>query len=201
MSRKQKNAKQYRGPDKFAKAAREQGFEARSVFKLEEINKRTRLLRQGDRVVDLGCFPGSWSRYVQQKIGRRGVLVGVDLQTPIGLRGTFVERSVLEVSAEELREALGGAADVVLSDMAPLTTGDRFGDHVRQVALAQVGLERAVEVLRPGGHFCVKLFDGEDVPAFTKGMRTHFKKVRRLKPEAVRGTSVEFYLVGLDFTP
>ncbi len=201
MSRKHKNAKQYKGPDKFARAARAQGFEARSVFKLEEINKRTRLLRQGDRVVDLGCYPGSWSRYAQQKIGRRGALVGVDLKTPIGLGGVFVERSVLEVSAQELLDALGGPADVVLSDMAPLTTGDRFGDHVRQVALARVGLERALEVLKPGGHFCVKVFDGEDVPAFAKDLRSQFRRVRRLKPEAVRGTSVEFYLVGLERTP
>jgi 23S rRNA (uridine2552-2'-O)-methyltransferase len=118
---------------------------------------------------------------------------------PTGLAGTFLERSVLEVSADELREALGGPADVVLSDMAPFTTGDRCGDHFRQVALAQVGLDRAIQVLRVGGHFCVKLFDGQDIPAFTKGMRKHFDKTRRIKPEAVRGTSVEFYLVGLGF--
>ena len=159
------------------------------------------MLGQGDRVVDLGCFPGSWSRYAQQKIGRRGTLVGVDLDTPVGLRGTFIERSVLDVTADELLEALGGKADVVLSDMAPRTTGDRFGDHVRQVELAGVGLERAIATLKSGGHFCVKIFDGADAPAFSTLMRSHFKKVRRLKPEAVRGSSVEFCLVGLEFTP
>ncbi len=201
MSRKHKNAKQYKGPDKYARQAREQGFAARSVFKLTEIDKRCRLIKQGDRIVDLGCFPGSWSKYAAQRVGRRGVLVGVDLSAPVGLKGTFLAASVLDVSADELREALGGPADVVLSDMAPPTTGDRFGDHVRQVSLARVGLERAVEVLKPGGHFCVKLFDGEDIPAFAKDMRAVFGKVRRIKPEAVRGTSVEFYLVGLGRKP
>ena len=158
MSRKRKNAKQYQGADRFTKAAREAGFPARSVFKLEEIQRRTRLIKQGNRVLDLGCYPGSWSRFSWQHIGRRGALVGVDLEVPEGLSGTFLERSALEVSAEELLEALGGPADVVLSDMAPLTTGDRFGDHVRQVALAQVALDLGLEVLRPGGNFCVKVF-------------------------------------------
>ncbi len=201
MSRKRKNAKQYQGADRFTKAAREAGFPARSVFKLEEIQRRTRLIKQGNRVLDLGCYPGSWSRFSWQHIGRRGALVGVDLEVPEGLSGTFLERSALEVSAEELLEALGGPADVVLSDMAPLTTGDRFGDHVRQVALAQVALDLGLEVLRPGGNFCVKVFDGQDAPSYTQGVRKHFEKVRRIKPEAVRGTSVEFYLVGLGRKP
>lgn len=201
MSRKQKNAKQYVGADRFTKMAKAQGFAARSVFKLEEIQHRTQLMRPGDRVVDLGCFPGSWSRFALQRIGRKGTLVGVDLKTPVGLQGVYLERSVRDVTAEELLEHLGGPADVVLSDMAPLTTGVRFGDHVRQVALAQVGLDLALEVLKPGGHFVVKLFDGEDVPAFARGMKSAFTKVRRIKPEAVRGTSVEFYLVGLGRKP
>ena len=193
MSRKKANP--YRG-DRFTKAAKKQGYAARSVFKLEEIDQRFKLFRRRQRVLDLGCAPGSWSRYVAE---RGASLVGVDIQETKGIPGVFLLRSVLKVTPERLREALGGDADVVLSDMAPRTTGDRFGDHVRQIELARRALELCDALLVPGGAFVVKVFDGEDAPAYTAEVKARFEQVKRVKPEATRRRSVEFFLVATGF--
>lgn len=192
------SGKGYERPDHYTRKAKAQGYAARSVFKLEELDERFRLLRPNQAVVDLGCYPGSWSRYVAQRIGD-GVLVGVDLDAPGGIRGTFLARSVFELTPEELRAALGRPADLVLSDMAPATTGDRFGDHVRQIALVERALWLASETLRPGGTFVAKIFDGQDAPAVMKSLQAQFGAVRRLKPDATRARSVEFFAVAQDF--
>jgi 23S rRNA (uridine2552-2'-O)-methyltransferase len=109
----------------------------------------------------------------------------------------MIQASVFDVDAERILEALGGPADLVLSDMAPSTTGSRFTDHVRQIELAEAGRALAAQVLRPGGNFVVKVFDGEDAPAFVLRMRRDYDKARRVKPEATRKKSVEFFMVGL----
>jgi len=189
----------YSKPDRFSKKARAEGYAARSVFKLDELQRRYRLFRQGQRVVDLGCFPGSWSRFLLQTVGRNGRVVGVDLQEPDLAGGHWIARSVLEVTAAELREALGAAADAVVSDMAPRTTGNRLHDHVVQIELADRALELAAELLAPGGTFVCKVFDGEDAPAFVDRVRAHFGKVRRARPEAVRKNSREFFVVAEGF--
>lgn len=192
MHRRGKNP--YRG-DRFTAKAKEEGYAARSVYKLQEIQRRTSLLRRGQRVVDLGCHPGSWARYVAEQVGDSGVVVGVDLEETAIPRGRFLHRSVMELTPQELNEALGGLADVVLSDMAPRTTGDTFGDHVRQIELAQQAVHLALGVLRVGGHLVLKVFDGEDAHAFVQSIRPHFTHVKRVKPEAVRQVSREFFLV------
>lgn len=188
----------YKQADHFTRKAKDQGFQARSVFKLEEIQRRTRILKPGQRVVDLGCYPGSWSQYLRRCVGRKGAVVGVDLSEPTVGGATWIEANVMDVSAEQLRAALGGDADVVLSDMAPNTTGVAYTDHVRQLELARRALALAIELLVPGGAFVVKVFDGEEVPAYQAEVRAHFGKVRRIRPEATRQVSREFFLVGLD---
>ncbi|MBT3222332.1 MAG: RlmE family RNA methyltransferase [Proteobacteria bacterium] len=188
----------YRG-DPFTKKAKEAGYSSRAVFKLEEVQRRFRILNGATRVLDLGCSPGSWSRFVVQKIGKKAKLVGVDINEPKFAGIEFIHRSVLDVSAEKLLEVLGGKAEVVLCDMAPLTTGNHLFDHVQQLELARCALELAVEVLMPGGHFVVKVFDGEDAFAFVQSARVHFAKSKRVRPEAVRKPSREFYLVCLGF--
>lgn len=193
-----KRAPSYKRGDHYSRQARSQGYAARSVFKLEEIQRRARVLRPGDRVVDLGCFPGSWSRYAREVVGASGRLVGVDFDAPQGIDGVFLEGSVLELEPGAIREALGGDADVVVSDMAPRTTGDRFSDHVRQIELADRALYYAAALLRPGGHFVAKVFEGADAPAYVDRVRARFAKVRRLKPKATRDSSVEFFVIGLD---
>ncbi len=186
-----------RWSDHYTKKAKDAGFGARSVYKLEEIQRRTQVIHRGARVVDLGCYPGSWSRYlVKQGVGR---LVGVDFQAPEGIAGTFLERSALEVEPQELLDALGGPADLLCSDMAPKTTGDRRGDHIRQVELARCALALACDVLAPGGAFVVKLFEGQETQAFADEVKARFGKLRRIKPDATRKQSVELFVVAQGF--
>ena len=185
----------YRG-DPYTRRAREQGYAARSVFKLDEIDRRFRLVRRGARVLDLGCAPGSWSRYLA---GRGARVVGVDLQAVEPFPGTFLHGDIEDLPAEALREALGGPADLVVSDMAPATTGARAADHFRQVELARLALGRAAELLVPGGAFVVKVFDGADAPAFVAEVRARFDAVRRVRPKAVRKVSREFFVVATGF--
>jgi 23S rRNA (uridine2552-2'-O)-methyltransferase len=203
MARRRTSGKKrnpYQG-DPLTKAAKADGFAARSVFKLEEIHRRFRVIRQARRVVDLGCSPGSWAQFVMQKLPANGKLVGVDINPPAVSGFTFIERSVLDVPAEDILAALEGQADVVLSDMAPLTTGNKLGDHVAQLELADRALLLATRVLRPGGSFVVKVFDGEDTSEFVTRAKAHFAKTKRVRPEAVRTNSREFYLVCLEFSP
>lgn len=189
------NNNEYARPDHYTKKAKAQGFAARSVFKLEEIHQRHRIFQRGDAVIDLGCAPGSWSRYANQRTGEP--LVGVDLVEVKSVPGTFLLGSVFDITPEALLAPLGRRADVILSDMAPLTTGDRFGDHVRQIELARRGLELARQTGRPGATFVVKIFDGEDAPALLAELRAAFTSVKRLKPDATRDRSVEFFAIGL----
>lgn len=181
----------YKRADHWTKKAKAEGFAARSVFKLDEIHARFPLLG-GHTAVDLGCFPGSWSQWLVQ----RGVrVVGVDLKQP-ALPGTWIVRSVLDVTAEELLEASAGPVDLLVSDMAPNTTGNRFSDHCMQVELARRALALAAAVLKPGGAFVAKVFEGEDAPAFVSEVQAHFRAFKRLKPEATRDRSVEFFVAG-----
>ncbi len=186
-------------PDHWTQRAKREGFQARSVYKLDEIVAREPVLTRGGRVVDIGCAPGSWSRYVAQVCGPECRLVGVDIQPVDGYPGTFLLGSIEEIPAERVRELLGGPADAVISDMAPSTTGDRMGDHLRQISLCEVALAFAEGLLRPGGAFVIKVFDGRDAPAFTQALRARFQAVRRMKPKAVRPESVEFYLVATGY--
>jgi 23S rRNA (uridine2552-2'-O)-methyltransferase len=189
----------YRKPDRFTQKAKEEGYAARSVYKLEEIDQRFRLLRRGQRVVDLGCAPGSWSAYALQQIGPGGRLVGIDL-TPVALpHGIFLARSAFDMPPEEFETLLGGKPDVVLSDMAPLTTGARDADHYAQVELARRAFDLAVTLLVPNGSFVAKVFEGQDAKPFELDVRKRFSEVKRARPEAVRQNSREFFLVAKGF--
>lgn len=188
----------YVGGDRFNKAARDEGYRARSVYKLTEAQRRFPFLAKGQRVLDLGCAPGSWAKYAKEQVGGNGVVVGVDLQHVPSLAGvSLLQADVFDVTPEQLLEALGGPPDVVLSDMAPNTTGDRFGDHVRQIEVARRALELAVALVKPGGSFFCKVFDGEEAHGFVTDVRASFGQVKRVRPEAVRRTSVEFFVLGL----
>jgi 23S rRNA (uridine2552-2'-O)-methyltransferase len=177
----------YKRPDHFTRKAREQGFAARSVFKLDEIDARTHVVPGSGIALDLGCFPGSWSRWLQQ----RGLRVrGVDLQAP-AFEGEWIVRSVMDVTPDQI-----GPVALVCSDMAPNTTGNRLTDHCRQLELAERALTLAVACLEPTGGFVCKVFDGQDAPAFVARVEAALGPMRRLKPEATRGRSVEFFLAG-----
>lgn len=188
-----------RRADHYTRRAKAQGFEARSVFKLQEIDRRFQVLRGAKRVVDLGCHPGSWSQLVARRPGV--ALVGVDIQETPSYPGTFLQGSIYEVDPEAIRGALGGPADLVLSDMAPSTTGARLKDHVDQIELVRGAWALAQELLVPGGTIAFKVFEGEDAPALVQAIRPAFDKIKRLRPSATRKESREVFLVGLSFTP
>lgn len=196
--RKKGGGSAYRG-DRFTKKAKAQGYTARSVYKLEEIDRKVGLLKPGMAVVDLGCFPGSWTRYVAQRVGVKGRVVGVDLEEPQGIVGNFIVRSVYEVEAQELLQAIGGRADVVLSDMAQKTTGQKDTDHLRQISLVERAHWLAQQVLKPGGSIVYKIFDGADANACIATIKRDFDSLKRYKPEAVRSVSREFFVAATGF--
>ena len=184
--------------DSWTQKAKDQGYAARSVFKLEEIEQRFKILKGCQRVLDLGCAPGSWSHFVQRKRSKAHIL-GIDLKAVQNFPGAFIQADIKALSAEEMIEQLGGKADIVLSDMAPNTTGNRLADHVRQLELARVALDVACSTLKKGGNFVVKVFDGEDIQQYYKDVQQHFASVKRLRPKATRNTSVEFFMFGIGF--
>jgi 23S rRNA (uridine2552-2'-O)-methyltransferase len=188
--------------DKFFKKARSEGFAARSVYKLEEIDRKVRLFHPGERVLDLGCRPGSWMQYAKGRVGARGVVVGIDRHPlPQPIAGTRAITGDLYETPDAKLLGDQAAFDVVLSDMAPDTTGVRATDQARSAALVEEALLRAERLLAPGGAFVAKIFQGPDVAALRKRMEARFAEVRLVKPEGSRAESTEVYLVGKGFGP
>ncbi|HZS37407.1 MAG TPA: RlmE family RNA methyltransferase [Polyangia bacterium] len=184
--------------DSFHRRAKQQGFAARSVFKLEEIDRKHHVLRAGARVLDLGCRPGSWLQYAAKIVGERGALVGID-RAPLDVaipRARIVVGDVFDVAVEELRGELE-AFDVVLSDMAPDTSGVRSADQARSEALFERALEIAELTLDRKGNFVGKLFMGPDWQRLVKRAREGFAEVRTVKPAGSRKESIEQYVVAL----
>lgn len=189
----------YKKPDHYSKKAKAGGFQARSVFKLEEIDAREGLLVKGKRVLDLGASPGSWMKYASRQVGKKGMVLGVDIK-PLA-RGLsenerFIQADVNEIEPKALLEEVK-AFDLVMSDMMPNTIGHKASDHYRSVALAERALEIALAVLRPGGHFLVKVFQGADFEQYRAALRQGFSKVKVKKPKSSRPTSREMYLLAL----
>jgi 23S rRNA (uridine2552-2'-O)-methyltransferase len=188
--------------DAFFRKARSEGFAARAVYKLEDIDKRMHVLRAGARVLDLGCRPGSWMQYACKVVGPHGKVVGVDrLPLPAPVPGAHVILAdIYTLSDEELLCGLP-AYDAVLSDMAPDTTGIRTTDQARSANLVEEALKRAERLLAPLGCFVAKIFQSPDVEKLRKQMSGRFGEVRLLKPEGSRSQSTELYLVGKSFGP
>jgi 23S rRNA (uridine2552-2'-O)-methyltransferase len=194
-----KKSNPYKGADRFTKDAKSAGYPARSVFKLEEIDRRVRLLRGGMRVLDLGASPGSWSLYAAQKIGPSGRLLAMDLkelETVLPAQCTFLLGDALALTDEQL--GLYAPYDVVLSDMAPNTTGNRLGDQTRSFELFMRALAVAVRLVKPGGAFVGKIFMGEDLPHARTELRKHFANERLIRPEGTRSVSYEIFIVGME---
>lgn len=192
----------YERHDAFYFKAKKQGFAARSVFKLDEIDRDFRLLRANDIVVDLGCSPGSWVQYTADKIGERGVIVGVDvlpLKVSAACKIHFVQADVFDVSPERILEAIAPekAVDILMSDMAPNTSGIKSLDQDRSLVLCERALEIARAVVRPGGRFCVKILEGGGMQNFIKECRATFEEVKIRTPQGTRSASMETYVIGL----
>jgi len=189
--------------DHFYKRAKNEGFAARSVYKLEEMDAEFRLIRPGDVVIDLGCAPGSWLQYVEDRVGDRGRAFGIDLlpvKVAFSPRVRVLQGDAFRVTLAELTEAGEGAlpaVDVVLSDMAPNTTGIRSVDAARSMALCERALEVAERLLRPGGHFVVKVLEGGEQRAFVDRAKTLFEVVKIKRPKSTRDGSTETFVIGL----
>lgn len=187
--------------DPYVAAAKRDGYASRAAYKLLELDEKFGLLKPGMRVLDLGAAPGGWCQVAAQKLKGRGAIVGVDLLEfgPIPGASCYVLDVETPESEVQMREWLGGPADIVLSDMAPSTTGHQTTDQIRIVALAEVAFEVAQTMLVPGGAFIVKLFQGGAVGELLATLKKDFAQVRHAKPPASRADSSELYLIAQGF--
>jgi 23S rRNA (uridine2552-2'-O)-methyltransferase len=191
----------YNPKDHYFKKAKEQNFAARSVFKLEEIDQRFHILKAGQVILDLGASPGSWSQFASKKIGAAGRVLGVDL-SPVTVKlpnAVFIQADLRDLKLEEVFREHGFVPpfDLVLSDMAPKTTGIRITDQARSMELCELALDVALRFLKPRGHFVCKLFHSDDFNKLRDQIKKHFDKFEAVKPDSTRKISKEIFLVGL----
>ena len=185
--------------DHYFRRAKKEGYSARSVYKLEEIDRRVRLFRPGQRVLDLGCHPGSWLQYCARAVGRRGLVVGVDTRTisiELPPHVHFIQADVFELLPTDLYQ-ISEDFDIVLSDLAPATTGMHSVDSSRSLALFQRALTLADDLLVPGAHFLGKIFQGSGFEEMVKELKSRFDKVKVIRPRATRSQSKEIYVVAM----
>jgi len=181
--------------DHYFKKARKEGFPARSVYKLQEAQRRFRLLSPGKKVLDLGASPGSWAKFAAKEVGPTGHVVAIDIKSlKISLPNLTIIKADCRGFEPETLFFRFGLFDVVLSDMSPNTTGRKDVDHYRSIDLARIALRYAKTLLGPKGVLFLKVFQGEDFPGFRKECMNAFKKVRVFKPKSSRPESVEIFL-------
>ena len=186
--------------DHYFHKAKHDGYVARSAYKLEEIDKKHQLLRKGNLVLDLGCSPGSWLQYVSRKVGEKGQVLGVDLEEvklSLPKNVKVLQADIFEMTIKDL-ELNGGMVDVILSDMAPKTTGIRDTDAQRSFALNQQVLELSGDLLRPHGTLLVKAFQGAPLEQLRCEFSNSFAQLKLCKPKSSRSESVEIFLLGLN---
>lgn len=198
MSKRSKSWLQRQQRDPFVKRSREEKYRSRAVYKLMEIDRRDRLFRRGQAVIDLGAAPGGWSQYAAAQVDGGGRVIAVDIlemEVLAGvdfIHGDFTEVAVLDAVFADLGER---RADLVISDMAPNLSGIRVTDQARSMHLAELALDCAQRVLGPGGDFLVKVFEGAGTEEFRRELNQQFQKVSIRKPEASRDGSREFYML------
>ncbi|MEM7677872.1 MAG: RlmE family RNA methyltransferase [Myxococcota bacterium] len=204
----------YKSKDRFYKQAKNDRYAARSVYKLEELDRRYGLFKKGQQIIDLGCAPGSWMQYVAGKIGKKGLLLGYDIvpsQIGVPLPSAWRVANVHELTATDILAALYELRhgepppdsshpppmriDALISDMAPKLTGIRDADQAKSVELQSVALALADALVKPGGFFVAKLFQGRDTDEFVRRVKSSYKEAKLLKPEATREGSREVFLL------
>jgi len=196
--------------DEFVKRSQKEGYRSRAIYKLQEIQQKDNLIRPNMQVVDLGAAPGGWSQYAVELVGSNGRVVASDILDidPLPfvefVKGDFTEESVLNEILDVLNKDAKNSindyrADVVISDMAPNMTGVEATDQPRSIYLCELSLDMACQILKPGGSFVAKVFQGDGSEAFLKDVRQHFTKVKVRKPKASRPRSREVYVVGQGF--
>ncbi len=188
--------------DPYVQAAHSQGLRSRAAFKIRELNDRYNFLKQGQWIVDLGAAPGGWTQETLKIIGHdKGKIVAVDILEMEEIAGAIVIQQdfLAEGANERIIEALGGKADGVISDMAPFTTGHQSTDHLRIIALVDAAYGFACQVLKPGGYFVAKVFQGGTEGKLYADMQQRFTKVRHAKPPSSRKESPEVFVIATGF--
>lgn len=193
----------YNRKDSYYHKAKQEGYKSRAAYKLLELNQKYKIIKKSDKVLDCGAAPGGWSQVALNLVGGSGLVAACDLVKIEGISAPnfiFMEGDMLEA---EVGEKLGTLAkegyNVVLSDMAPKTTGIKVKDHSGSIELARIALKMAVGNLKSGGNFLVKVFDGEERDAYVKEVRKHFKIIKTIRPDATRKSSFEMYVLATGF--
>lgn len=189
--------------DPYVAAAKTKGYRSRAAFKLKELDSRFRLIKPGARILDLGAAPGGWSQVAAERIGDKGKIVAADILAMEPIPGVEIfQCDILDNDTPDmLIRAMGGPADLVMTDMAAPTTGHRQTDHIRTLALFEAALDMAEAVLTPGGCFIGKVFQGGTANELLIRVKKRFADVKHAKPPASRAESVELYLVAQGFRP
>ncbi len=193
--------------DFYFKKAKKDNYPARSVYKLEEAQQKYKFLKKGQRIIDFGCHPGSWSLYAASIAGEKGTVVGVDLQAtdiPTQKPNAEIHWLCYDVYADDLPALFKKqwpGFHVVLSDMAPRTTGSQYADHQHSLRLVRRVLELAQELLHENGTMYCKVFQGEDFPALVEECKPYFKTIKVVKPKSSRQESREVFILGRNFIP
>jgi 23S rRNA (uridine2552-2'-O)-methyltransferase len=188
--------------DTYVKKSQQDGYRSRASYKLIEINDKDKLFRPAMKVVDLGAAPGGWSQVAAKLVGDKGTVVASDIleMSPLAgvtfVQGDFTEQDVYEAILAEMGDE---KADLVISDMAPNMSGNSSSDQPQAMYLVELALDMAAQVLRPGGNFLVKVFQGEGFEEYLKAMRAQFSSVITRKPDASRARSREVYLLGRQY--
>jgi len=191
--------------DHYFKKAKKENYPARSVYKLEEIQKKYRFIKSGDTVLDFGCYPGSWSIYAARVVGPKGLVVGVDLQEVKKISIAKAAEIILfcdDIMSDDIVEKLQETKNnfrIVLSDIAPRTSGNKWVDQQQSLNLARRVLELAASLLEKDGNFYVKVFEGEDFKEFVDSVRKSFKTVKIVKPKSSRSESREVFVLGMGY--
>ena len=189
--------------DHYARKAKKENFPARSVYKLKEIQQKFKLIKEGDRLLDLGCAPGSWAKFAAELVGAEGQVVGIDLKKVserFAANTRIIIGDVMDLGQrdkENLAETIGTGYNAVLSDMAPATTGRKEVDAARSYYLCMAALAIAQKVLAPNGCFVSKIFQGDDFEEFKAEVGKIFDKHKIFKPQSCRKESKEIYIIGI----
>ena len=191
--------------DYYSKKAKKEQYPARSVYKLQEVQNKHRLLRKGDSVLDLGCYPGSWSLYAAEVVGSKGIVVGVDLQQAESQPRSgsaeihWLQADITDAAMITTIRKIRPAFKVIISDLAPRTTGNRWADHQQSINLVRTTLTLAETLLHPKGHYLAKVFQGEDFPVFVQEVKQLFGMVKVIKPKSSRTESREVFVLGMEY--
>ncbi|OGL43749.1 MAG: hypothetical protein A2W05_05200 [Candidatus Schekmanbacteria bacterium RBG_16_38_10] len=193
----------YNPRDSYWRRAKKEGYRSRASYKLIELNEKFKLLKRGDRVLDVGCAPGGWMQVALEIVGEKGFVYGVDIEKVESFNKPNAEIIIADISGTEGKELIlnkaGGKLDVVISDIAPHTTGVKISDQTKSLELSKEAFRISKILLKESGNFLVKIFQGSDIKKFQEELKLNFREVKVTKPEATRKGSAEVYIVGKGF--